>query len=131
MNNIESSETTAWDWMQDVRGLDAELLARMGVTCRDDIVGVPYSRRGRRYGWKKRTIGKRFWFEPSGAERHLWNRDILDDDTLREQPVVITEGEIDALSVMQAGINRVVSIPDGWTEGMEGGDGAKMRPYRS
>jgi hypothetical protein len=30
MNNIESSETTAWDWMQDVRGLDAELLARYG-----------------------------------------------------------------------------------------------------
>ncbi len=128
MTDTTETTTDAWEWLQQVRGLDAELLDRLGVKARGNMVGVPYVRRGRHYGWKRRTIEKRFWFEPSDVEHFLWNRDILDDDTLADQPIIITEGEFDALSVMQAGHVRVVSIPDGWTDGMEGGDGAKMRP---
>lgn len=123
----------AMDWLTNVRGLDAELLARMGVDgfTRGDgteLVRFRYFRSGQVYGGKIRTIdGKDFWFQPKGAPRSLYNVDILNDTTLRSQPVIVTEGEIDCISVIQAGFPRTVSVPDGWTEGLEGGDGAKMK----
>ena len=40
----------------------------------------------------------------------------------------MTEGEIDCVSVIQAGFVRAVSVPDGWTDGLEHGDGRKMAP---
>jgi twinkle protein len=48
------------------------------------------------------------WKE-AGGKHVLWNM----DKVYQDMPVVITEGMIDALSVMESGIYNVVSIPSG------------------
>jgi twinkle protein len=126
--------TDALTWLSEVRGLDAELCSKMGLTAKQRrdgsaAIAIPYRHNGEVYGHKMRAVEtKEFMFHPSGVVHRLFNVDILADETLTEEPVVITEGELDTLSVMQAGFIRVVSIPDGWTDGLEGGDGAKIKP---
>lgn len=107
------------DWLKGVRRLDGDLLAEMGVraTTHDrlgEVAAFPYRKDGRNYAAKFRTQDKRF-LSTAGVSRGLYNEDALSRD--RELPIVITEGEIDCLSVMQSGFLRAVSLPDGWTEG--------------
>lgn len=52
-------------------------------------------------------------WQDKGGVKCVWNEDILRDDTLIDQPLVITEGELDALSAIQAGFQRTISVPDG------------------
>ena len=108
-------------WLQEVRKLDGALLADMGVKQVThpqigDAVALPYVRNGKPYAAKFRAAEKKDWRSTQGVSRGLFNEDALRHG---DGPVVITEGEIDALSVMQAGYLRAVSLPDGWTE--EGG----------
>lgn len=104
-------------WLRELRRLDAELLEAMGVRAvrhprLGDAVAFPYRRRGEPYAAKFRTIDKRF-AATAGVSRGLYNEDDL--RRLEALPIVIAEGEIDALSCMQAGFERAVSVPDGWT----------------
>ncbi|SEU02844.1 toprim domain-containing protein [Paracoccus homiensis] len=99
------------------RKLDEALLAHMGVKpVHHDQIGnavvFPYRRDGKPYAGKFRAVEKKDWRSSHGVTRGLFNEDCLRDG---DGPVVITEGEIDALSVMQAGYTRAVSLPDGWT----------------
>lgn len=108
----------AMQWLRDVRKLDDELLSAMGVKAVDHpalgpAIAFPYARSGRHYAAKFRTTDKQ-WRSSQGVARGLYNEDDL--RRLPDLPVVITEGEIDCLSVMQAGFERAVSLPDGWTE---------------
>ena len=105
-------------WLREVRKLDADLLAEMGVRETQherlgQVAAFPYRRDGKNYAAKFRTVDKKF-LSTSGVSRGLYNEDALSRD--RDLPVVITEGEIDCLSVMQSGFLRAVSLPDGWTE---------------
>lgn len=102
-------------WLREVRKLDAGLLEAMGVKAdpQGDAVAFPYRRGGKAYAWKFRTEEKRFW-STQGVTRGLYNEDDL--RRLPDLPIVITEGEMDCLSVMQAGFERAVSVPDGWKE---------------
>jgi twinkle protein len=103
-------------WLTEVRKLDAVLLEHMGVRATrhskiGDAVAFPYHRRGEPYAAKYRTVDKKFISTPE-VSRGLYN-----EDSLRAQydlPIVITEGEVDCLSVLQSGSQRVVSLPDGW-----------------
>jgi twinkle protein len=54
---------------------------------------------------------KTFWIEPKGAALCLWNEDCLQETS--EAPLIITEGEIDALSLLAVGATHVVSVPNG------------------
>jgi twinkle protein len=105
-------------WLETDRGLDGALLAAMGIQ-RDpkdrlgpNTLAFPYVKSGKTYAAKMRTVDKRFT-STQGVSRGLYNIDALTKDL--DRPVVITEGEIDCLSVIQAGFLRAVSIPDGWT----------------
>lgn len=105
-------------WLREVRKLDVDLLAEMGVRATTherlgQVAAFPYRRDGKTYAAKFRAVAKKF-MSTAGVSRGLYNEDALSRD--RELPVVITEGEIDCLSVMQSGFLRAVSIPDGWTE---------------
>lgn len=105
-------------WLQETRGLSAALLSSMGVRRVDcnghgSALAFPYQRDGKTYAEKYRTIGKQFW-STKGATRGLYNVDDL--RRLVDLPIVITEGETDALSCMEAGYERTVSVPDGWGE---------------
>lgn len=105
-------------WLAQSRKLDADLLEFMRVKQVDHgrlgtALAFPYLRGGEPYADKFRGANKT-WASTQGVTRGLYNEDVLSQ--LPELPVVITEGEIDCLSVMQAGFERCVSLPDGWTE---------------
>ena len=123
---------TAMHEFLDGRGLDPELASQMGwhekAGKTGAAVAIPYSRNGELLGHKYRLIGDKRFFSDKGWERDLWNVDVLKDPTLSNQPILITEGEMDALSCIQAGHVRTVSIPDGWTVDFETGDERKSKP---
>lgn len=113
-------------WLQESRNLDGALLAHMGVKRvrhpgLGECVAFPYRVSGEAPAAKFRSVEKR-WSSTKGVKRGLYNIDALSTDEC--QPVVITEGEIDCLSVIQSGYVRTVSLPDGWTE--EGGKTAAL-----
>ena len=124
-------------WLQEVRGIDPDTASLYGVRVGPlrnggEALAIAYRRGGETYGNKVRPLdpgdGPRFFFTPKGAPRDLWNVDVLKDEALYETPLIITEGEIDALSCIEAGFPRAVSIPDGWSLNYEGGDGPKSKP---
>ena len=109
--------TDPMKWLEQDRKLDGALLVDMGVQRVDhpglgQAVAFAYKRNGEVYAAKFRTAGEKNWRSSENVSRGLYNEDGLSIPT---GPIVITEGEIDALSVMQAGFDRAVSLPDGWT----------------
>lgn len=102
----------------EARGLDPEILVRYGV---DDsprlgtsCVVIPFRERGQVVNRKYRTIdGDKKFIQDAGARKVFWNVDVIADKSLAELPLIITEGELDALSAIQAGYLRTVSVPDG------------------
>ena len=125
------------NYLEETRGFDLEMADRYGVTMQalkrgGEAVAIAYRRNGEVYGHKIRPLdpgeGSRFFFHPRDQVRDLWNVDVLSDTTLLDQPIIITEGELDALSCVAAGFPRSVSIPDGWTKNFTGDDGPKSKP---
>lgn len=101
------------EWIE-ARGISAELAQKFGLTTvqRDGRawLAVPYVERGRTVNHKYRLISeKRHQMDP-GGRLCLWNHDCLLEDS--KKPVVICEGEWDALVAIQAGY-RAVSVPNG------------------
>lgn len=99
------------------RGISKETLAKANV-CRTvaysrgkgmyvGAIGFPIVYSGKIISMKTRTREKEFSIY--GGQRVLWNVDSLEG----AEVVVITEGEIDALSFIEAGFDAVASVPDG------------------
>jgi twinkle protein len=103
-------------WLEDARKIPCEIAAEAGVvSTQDGNLAFEYRRNGVSLFAKVRketAEGKTFWIEPKGAELCLWNEDSLSDPS--GAPLIVTEGEIDALSVLAAGVTPyVVSVPNG------------------
>lgn len=100
------------------RGLDPELLVTLGVggsaKLGGDAIGIPYIDGGKVVALKHRTLGaeKRFT-QDLGGKQVFYNIDCLRDPTLKDQMIVITEGELDCLAAIQAGFPRAISVPGG------------------
>lgn len=101
------------------RGLDPELAGRLGLWSQKSPAGgealvIPFFRNGEVVNRKYRTLGgeKKFW-QDKGGQKAWWNEDVLRDDTLVGQPLVITEGEMDAIAAIMSGYARTVSVPEG------------------
>lgn len=110
------------------REIDAETAVRLGIytvsrnepsgamvsDAKGRVVAFPFIEHGVEVGCKYRAPGKKFW-QRAGARRTFWNADVLDDPLLTSghAALIITEGEIDALSAIQAGFPLTVSVPDG------------------
>lgn len=138
---MEAKGMDAMEWLETHRGISCETAARSGVKASkskggDPVIGFPYlARDGEVISHKIRIAGDKtaikesgqtpFWYQPSGQDRVLWNA-----KSLRENvgPIYITEGEIDALSLLQCGKMRSVSMPDGWTEGLTDHESPKLKP---
>ena len=102
----------------EARGLEPELLVRLGVGASvklgGDAIGMPYVDNAKVVAVKHRTLGveKRFTHDKGGKQ--VWyNIDCLRDQTLRDMPLVITEGELDCMAAIQAGYLRAISVPGG------------------
>lgn len=102
------------------RGFDAEIAANYGVSDsarRGFDIAFPYLVRGEVVGCKYRRIVKSDtaanFSQDVGSRQVFWNHACIEDETLAHQPLVICEGELDALSAIQAGFSRAVSVPNG------------------
>lgn len=95
------------------RKLDPETASRLGITASEGRIEIPYRREGEIKNRKYRSLtAKKFWQD--GGKQFVWNYDVLLDGSL-EQPVLITEGEFDALAAIQSGYPRTISVPNGGT----------------
>lgn len=100
------------------RGLNLEICEQLGLTSGPgrggiDWVIVPYERNGRRVNRKFRRIDQKAFMQDKGGEQIFWRHDCIADAGLADQPLIITEGEFDAIAAIQAGFWRTVSIPGG------------------
>jgi twinkle protein len=109
--------TSAAQWLE-ARGLDSVLCERLGLASgvgRDgcEWLTLPFERDGRRVNRKFRKLADKAWRQDKGGEQVLWRVDCLTDKGLADQPLIITEGEFDAIAAIQAGFWRTVSVPGG------------------
>jgi twinkle protein len=99
------------------RGLDVELAVRLGIESSDrlngECIAIPYKLNGTVVNHKYRLIDEKQFAQDEGAVKCFWNIDALKDESLSSYPVVICEGELDALSALQADYPRTLSVPDG------------------
>lgn len=102
------------EWMES-RGLDPILAAKLGICTKSEgganWIAVPYVERGRTINHKYRLSSEKRHRMDEGAPLTLWNHDVLLAND--EQPLIVTEGEWDALSAIQSGFPRSVSVPNG------------------
>jgi twinkle protein len=100
------------------RGLDIEVAASKGLFSEragdgGEILVFPFVRDGAVINHKRRVLPKEKMWQDKGAPKAAWNEDALRDDSLLSQPLIITEGEFDALAAIQCGFLRTISVPDG------------------
>lgn len=99
------------------RGIDAETAAKYGVESCDragDWISIPYVLGDQVVNHKFRTLsGEKQFAQDKSAVKTFWNFNAITDPTLADQPLIITEGEFDALAAIQAGYPRSISVPDG------------------
>lgn len=113
-----SLSETAAKWLEE-RGLDSSLCAdKLGLTsfiARDghEWLTIPYERDGQRVNRKFRQLEPKKFRQDPGGEQIFWRSECLTDAGLADQPLIITEGEFDAIAAIQAGFWRTVSIPSG------------------
>lgn len=111
--------------LETERGLDGELVAKLGLWTEPapsaggkDALAIPFWRGEEIVNVKYRTglvpggDKGRVW-QMKGGIQCFWNENVLRDDTLRDAPLIITEGEFDAMAAIQSGLLRTVSVPAG------------------
>ena len=74
-----------------------------------DAIGFPYFKNGVLVSAKYRSIEAKDFTQESGGAHDFFGIDKIDTSL----PVVIVEGEIDALTLMECGIQNVLSVPSG------------------
>ena len=79
-----------------------------------EVICFPYFYNDKLYNIKYRGANKSFKLV-SGAELIFWNMDCLKEFN----EVIITEGEIDALTFVQHGFHNVLSVPNGANKNLE------------
>lgn len=117
-SSIASLSATACAFLE-ARGLDPSLCERLGLTSghlRPDgpeWLKIPYEQNGALVNWKLRRLDVKEFSQKKGGAQIFWRGDAIADVGLANEPVVITEGELDALAAIQAGYWRTVSVPGG------------------
>lgn len=105
-------------WIE-ARGLDPQLAAALGLetVIRDGKgwLALPYVQDGEIINHKYRLTSEKDHRMDTGAPLALWNADCLSDPKVRsgQAPLVITEGEWDAMAAIQSGFAFAVSVPNG------------------
>ena len=87
-----------------------------------DIICFPSYEHGYSVAEKYRPVGEKRYWQRKGGKRVFWNSDAIDDAIRTGQPLIITEGEIDALTAAECGMECVVSVPDGAPAQLSGWD---------
>jgi twinkle protein len=114
----------------EARGLDIETCLNLGIVSAlvpggGEWIAIPFVKNGRIVNHKYRRLDEKDFRQDKGGEQCWWNHDCLLDPTLASQPLVVTEGEFDAIAAMQAGFPRVLSVPGGAPDKPVQHEGAK------
>lgn len=104
----------------EARSLDLELINRLGWRSGrpgkngELILEIPYfDELGKETNTKTRTItGEKQFYQKKGARKCFYNLPILSSWINTEEPLIVTEGEMDCAVALQAGY-MAVSVPDG------------------
>lgn len=106
-----------FSWFQ-ARGISRETVTTEGIAViesylaeledRVPCIAFPYRKRGEVVNVKYRGLTTKAFQQVGGAEKILYRQDYI-----AAESVIIVEGEIDALSCVEAGFQSVVSVPDG------------------
>jgi len=100
------------DWLE-ARGIPSELAERLELSTvtREGAkwLAIPYRRDGELVNRKYRRTGQKDHRMDQGGKLCFWNGDCISG----VGEIIITEGEFDAMAVMAAGFERVVSVPNG------------------
>lgn len=121
----ESAKT----WLQ-TRRISASTAEAAGLVSErrgtGEVLIYPYRREGAVVNRKYRNMDDKSFSQDKGGEKIVWNYDALNEPEF-SGPIIVTEGEMDALAAMEAGFERVVSVPDGAPAQAQGDDysGAK------
>lgn len=102
----------------ETRGLDPVLCERLGLVSGPDRSGsewiaFPFERNSVRVNRKFRSVQGKDFKQDKGGEQILWRLDCIADAGLAEEPLIITEGEFDAVAAIQAGHWRTVAFAQG------------------
>ena len=98
------------------RQIPVELASRLGVCSWESNLAFEYRKDGRLQYRKFRYVRdgeKSFGRDRKGAETCMFLEHQIQDDPELSCPLIVTEGEIDALSIASVGLPNVVSVPDG------------------
>ncbi len=91
------------------RGITADTVRTFGIKQHNGAIVFPYFKEGELVNQKYRTKDKKIWQEKD-AEQVLFGRDRV---PATQKELVITEGELDAMSLAQLGVFNAVSVPGG------------------
>ena len=119
MKDIQEKDLSinSLQWLSD-RGISEDTAKKLDLkTANNYITSVgseteclifPYTNKGHVYASKIRSISDK-GFACNGSPQSFFNIDNIDTS----QPLVVVEGEMDTLAVIQAGYDNVVSVPNG------------------
>lgn len=116
--NASGLSATARAWLGE-RGLDPDLCEQLGIASRpardgkSDVLIFPFEREGRIVNRKYRDTADKKFAQDKGGEQIFWRADVLADEGLAGEPLVITEGELDAVVAIQAGYWRTIAFAAG------------------
>lgn len=101
------------------RGISKETADKMGLFAADkwfnrldkrsDAIGFPYYRDGALVSAKYRSFPEKDFTQDSGGAHDFFALDKVE----KGKPLIIVEGEIDCLTLIEAGVENVVSVPSG------------------
>ena len=106
----------------EARAIDPEIAGRYGIYTANingmngkSVIALPYVEDGIRVNEKFRMLPKERFWQQTGRRKIFWNADALNDPALEDgrMPLIVTEGEFDALAAIQCGFPLAVSVPDG------------------
>lgn len=101
------------------RGISAETAAKARLfasrkwfnrsNAEADCIAFPYFKDGKMASCKYRSLANKDFTQDNGGAHTFW----LVDDLDISKPVVIVEGEMDALTLMEIGVPNALSVPSG------------------
>lgn len=109
--------TAASEWLE-ARKLDPELAVKLGLGSSPtpdggELLVFPFLVGDKEVNHKYRRLGEKRFHQDADATKCFFNYNALIDPSLASQPLIITEGELDAIAAIQCGYARTVSVPDG------------------
>ena len=110
--------TPHYDYLKS-RGISKETADKMKLFAADKFfgrlnktsaaIGFPYYRDGSLVAVKYRSFPDKDYTQESGGAHDFFGI----DHVIKGKPLIIVEGEIDALTLMEAGVENAVSVPSG------------------